>query len=209
MAYDFSTYANQATSAYNQAMLYKPSEASRDTAASRVRSRLQGAQGGIESQLADTFAGRGVAGSGMYRGELNKSRGNYIGSLATGLADNEKNYQDSLGTWANTMANIGQGFGQLGQQSVQAQNLFDQIQLGNKNASITEADNNARNAISAESNKIQSRQVDNTAKNNTQTSLIDLLKTFGQYGNTSYGGWGSPSLYNKYSSLVQQLQGGM
>lgn len=195
MAYDFSQYASQATNAYNQALAARPSEASRDTAAARVRSRLQGAQGGVEQQLGDEFAGRGISGSGMYRGELGKSRGTYLGSLSSGLADNEKNYNDSLNSWANTMVNVGQGFAQLGSTSVNAKNLYDQIGVANRNAATGE-----------ESNRITAERNRTDAQSETQRNVATLLSILGQYGNTRFNGSGGSTMYGDYSGLIESLR---
>lgn len=159
---DYSNWLNDANSFYKQAGANAmPSAASRDTAAARVRSRLQGAQGGLEQNLADTYAGKGFN-QGGYQRAISQSRGNYLGQLSTGLADVEKNYEDQRMQGAQNLGNIASNMGQTATNAEQNQVQRD-IGMG---------------------------QLAVEDKTKSSENLLKLLQTFGEYGNilSNYGG---------------------
>lgn len=90
-----------------------PSQAAYDTAAARIRSRLEGKQAADARQIQDTYAGRGLSQSGLQEGAQRQNREKYMGEYATGLADLEKEYNDSRQEGARILQGIGGDAGRI------------------------------------------------------------------------------------------------
>jgi len=187
-----------------------PSTVMRDTAASRIRARLSGAQQGQEMQLKNQFAGRGLSTSGMFNaptGALNQSRSNYMGTLGSALADNEMNFEKSRQEGAKILTSIGEGQAALGLGMNRAGNDYANTGIASARQAADAAfqtgslaNDSRRQAADAAfqtgslANDADRQAADaafqtgtlneNTASRQAET-LLDSLKTFGQYGNVS------------------------
>lgn len=116
------TYFDEAGKTFTQAAQYAlPTEQERETASSRVRSRLAGSQRGLETQLRDQYAGRGWANTGDYQGALQQSRAASQSALGTSLADIEADWWKRRQEGANTLSGIGTGLSGLGTAQAGAQ----------------------------------------------------------------------------------------
>lgn len=90
-----------------------PSLAAYDTAAARIRNRVEGKQKANAMQIRDQFAGRGLSSSGLYEGAQRQNREAAMGAYATGLADLEDDYNKSRQEGARILQGIGSDAGQL------------------------------------------------------------------------------------------------
>lgn len=90
-----------------------PSLAAYDTAAARIRSRVEGKQKANAMQIQDQFAGRGLSASGIHEGQQRQNREAGMGAYATGLADLEEDYNKSKQEGARILQGIGSDAGQL------------------------------------------------------------------------------------------------
>jgi hypothetical protein len=83
-----------------------PTDASRDTAASRIRSRLEAKQAGDARAITNQYAGIGMNNSGMHTAAQSRNIGTAQQALASGLADNEDNYQKQRQAGAGILGQI-------------------------------------------------------------------------------------------------------
>ena len=157
-----------------------PSVQDRETASSRLRSRLMGAQGGLESQIRDQYAGRGFSNSGSLQGALNKSRGQYLGQLGSGLADIEEDFGKRLQEGSRTLLGAGQTAGELGLGS-QRQALEETLGLGNlglggKRLALDET-------LGLGKLGLEGAALDQERKAQQAKNVLDAFLAFGAFGN--------------------------
>jgi hypothetical protein len=217
MALSFANAGNVLEEARANAM---PTAQSRETASSRLQSRLAGQQQGQQRQINDQFAGRGRSTSGAAGLAQSQSQAASRGAFATGLADinadHEKRRQEGAGLLSTIGANIGnlanqqQGLGiqqqiaDTGQFSADTQ----RTQVGNEFAV-----GNERNRISALQQiademlgqgkldldtllgkgklDLEESALEETRQNNISQGNINALNSFGQFGNLFAGPEGS------------------
>lgn len=145
-----------------------PSPESMDQAAARLRSRTDGYANAQRQQIQDQYASRGMGNSGAY--QLAQTRNNMAAnnSYASGLADIQKDWWDQQQTGAQTLSQIGQGYGQT---------------------ASSQAESGINDALGSGKLNIEQQN----ANTNRQQSITDLLTAFGTVGgalggNTTYGG---------------------
>lgn len=175
-------YFNQSRNYFQQAAeAAMPSTQLRDTAASRIRSRLAGASQAQNQQLQDSFAARGLANSGAYQGAFARQSAAQQGALASGLADNEANYLAARQQGAGILGNLGQGLGSLGTQRQEADTnqAFSEGRLGVERGTLQESIDRRKNE-----------------------QVLEALKTFGEYGNVS-----GQRNYAQFAQAIQALLG--
>jgi hypothetical protein len=182
-------YFQQAQNSFQQAAeAAMPTTQLRDTAASRIRSRLAGAGAAQNMQLQDSFAARGRANSGAYQGAQMQQNAAQQGALATGLADNEMNYLKARQEGANVLRGVGEGYNALGKSS-------GDLQIAQQQANTDQAFSEGRLAVERGTldENIQKRQAE---------QVIESLKTFGQYGNVA-----GQKNYSEFANAIKDILG--
>lgn len=187
-AYD-TEYFNQAQNTFQQAAQNAlPSAQLRDTAASRIRARMAGAQNAQNQSLQDAYASRGRANSGAFQGDLLRSNAAGQSALATGLADNEANYLKAQQEGANILKGIGEGQASLGIAKNKALTDFGQLNIDDSRQRADEA--------------FQTGTLDENATRRKFETALEGLKTFGQYGNVS-----GQQQYSAFANALRSLFG--
>ena len=98
-----------------------PSVADRETASSRIQSRIAAQTQGQNRQLQNRLGGMGRAGGGAYRQGLLQNAQNANNALATGLADVELGFNKQRQEGANILGNLGLGVGRLSNEQMALQ----------------------------------------------------------------------------------------
>lgn len=113
MAYP--SYATETTDYFNRAGQYAmPSAQSRDTAAARVRSRVQAQTTANQAQIQDKYRGMGRLNTGGYRYAQGQNMAAGQHELATGLANLESDFADKEQEGAKILSGVGQGYAGYG-----------------------------------------------------------------------------------------------
>lgn len=194
LPYSGSTFSGANNNYQKASDLITSQSYSGDTAAARVRSRLAGAQQGLEQQMADQYAGRTGANSGLYRGDLARSRSSYMSNLGGAINDAETENQKRVLEASKILGDLGSGM------SGNAMNESQVANWGEQNAISREANQTNRDVglgqIAATNARTEmERQL------GQYSNLNSLLEAFGKYGNTN----GSPDYNARLASILQTL----
>lgn len=132
MAYDYQPQPfNQASGYFAEAAKNAtPSPESLDRAAARLRSRTDQAARATQQETTDSFAGRGLGTSGMYRAAQQRNRAASQGTYASGLAQLEDDYTKRLQESSQYLTAAGTGLANSGYQQGQLQGQAEELRQG-------------------------------------------------------------------------------
>jgi hypothetical protein len=165
-----------------------PSQQSLDTAAARVRSRLESRQSGLNRAAQTSFAGSGNTGG--YERSLNNINRVTQNEYATQLGDLERDFWNRQQEGAKTLAGLSSSAGGIASQQQGNELTYG---LGQQNLAqqkyATDADTKIKN----------------------QSNLIDLLQAFGAFGNIeTKSNVGRGNEFNQeFSDLISRVLGGV
>lgn len=189
-------YFNQASNMFGQAAQYAiPLESDLDKASTRVSQRLARNQQGLEGQIKDRFAGRGLSNSGLYDSSLGRSRSEYQGNLGSALGELEGEYAKRRQEGANTLLGIGSGYGDIASKS-------GELGLGQQRLGLEET--LGLGEIATKQSAIEAEK-----KANKQKNLIDSLLAFGTYGNIKEADGTGTQFDSNFDDLIAKLFGSL
>ena len=185
MAYNYDPTAfNQASGYFAEAAKNAaPSPESLDRAAARLRSRTDTAARAAQQETTDSFAGRGLGTSGMYRAAQQRNRAASQGSYASGLAQLEDDYTKRLQESSQYLTQAGTGAANAGYQSGQLQGTAEELRQG-------------QGALD-----LKGQELSNTRQTDFGKNLIDSLLALSQ----SATGENDPAWIENMSKLRNQM----
>lgn len=173
---------NNASNTLDQARkAYAPSVESFDSAAARVRNRLNAQSAGNADQISSQFARRRLYNSGMQKNLQQQNRRDTQNAYAGGLVDLTDKFQERDIQRAQGLANVGQQYANIGQARDQTGATYRGQDL-NQALGLGQLDLTRRGQDIDQSTALNAQRIQESLGN--ATTLKDLMASQLEFGNT-------------------------